>query len=432
MTTRSTQLYQAALQHFPGGVNSPVRAFGAVEGTPPFIASAAGAYLQDEDGRRYIDCVGSWGPMILGHAHPKVVEAVQARAQLGLSFGAPTAIESALAEAVQAAMPAIEMLRFTCSGTEAVMGALRAARGFTGRDWVVKCTGAYHGGADYLLVKAGSGAATHGEPDSAGVPAAFAACTRLLPYNDLAAAKAEFAAHGERIAAIIVEPVAGNMGCVPPDVTWLQGLRQLCDAAGALLVFDEVMTGFRVARGGAQARYAVRPDLTCLGKIIGGGMPVGAYGGRRDVMQRVSPSGPVYQAGTLSGHPVAMAAGLATLEALAEPGVYERLEVSCARVAAALTEAAAAHAVPCQVQRVGAMLTAFFTDTPVRGWQDASRADTARFARFHRALLAAGVYWPPSQFEAAFLSLAHTGAALDALCAAFAPAFAALTAPAAG
>jgi glutamate-1-semialdehyde 2,1-aminomutase len=410
---RGHELLQRARDVLPGGVNSPVRAFRAVEGDPVFIAQARGAYLTDVDGKRYVDYVGSWGPMIVGHAHEAVISAVQDALGRGSSYGAPTAGEVELAERIREAYPSMQMLRMTSSGTEAVMGALRVARGFTGRDLVVKFEGAYHGGADYLLVKAGSGAATFGEPDSAGVPAAIAGTTLVLPWNDEAAVRELFAARGGEIAALILEPVVGNMGCVPPSPGFLTLLRELTRASGTLLVFDEVMTGFRLAYGGAQARYGIEPDLTTLGKIIGGGLPVGAYGGRRDIMQCVSPLGPVYQAGTLSGNPLAVAAGLATLALLREPGVYERLEVASVALEQIFTEAAAAAQIPLQVQRVGSMLTPFFGAAPVRAWSDADKSDRKRFARFHRGLLDRGVYWPPSQFEAGFVSLAHDDAALD-------------------
>ncbi|HEX4355225.1 MAG TPA: glutamate-1-semialdehyde 2,1-aminomutase [Polyangiales bacterium] len=412
-SSHSHELLERAMRVLPGGVNSPVRAFRAVEGEPVFIASAAGAYLTDVDGQRYVDYVGSWGPMIVGHAHPHVVRAVQEALTRGSSYGAPTAGEVDLAERIREAYPSMEMLRMTSSGTEAVMGALRVARGFTGRDLVVKFEGAYHGGADYLLVKAGSGAATFGEPDSAGVPAAIAATCLVLPWNDEAALRELFAARGREIAALICEPVVGNMGCVPPAPGFLELLRSVTKQYGSLLVFDEVMTGFRLAYGGAQARFDITPDLTTLGKIIGGGLPVGAYGGRREIMERVSPLGPVYQAGTLSGNPLAVAAGLATLELLREPGVYERLESSAAAIENMLREQAAADGVGLRVQRVGSMLTPFFHDGEVRSWDDAVRCDRKRFARFHRALLDHGVYWPPSQFEAGFVSLAHDDAALE-------------------
>jgi glutamate-1-semialdehyde 2,1-aminomutase len=412
-TPRSSELLRRASDVLPGGVNSPVRAFRAVGGDPVFVAEAAGAYLTDVDGNRYVDYIGSWGPMIVGHAHPKVVAAVQAAMARGSSYGAPTAGEVDLAEEIRAAYPSMAMLRLTSSGTEAVMGALRVARGYTGRDLVVKFEGAYHGGADYLLVKAGSGLATFGEPDSAGVPAAIAGTTTVLPWNDADALRALFRARGSAIAALILEPVVGNMGCVPPEPGFLALLRELTQASGALLVFDEVMTGFRLAYGGAQARYGITPDLTTLGKIIGGGLPVGAYGGRREIMQRIAPLGPVYQAGTLSGNPLAVAAGLTTLALLREPGVYERLEQTGAAVQAAFERAASQSAVELTVQRVGSMLTPFFTRGPVRNWQDAERCDRARFGRFHRALLEHGAHWPPSQFEAGFVSLAHDTAALE-------------------
>lgn len=398
----------------PGGVNSPVRAFRAVGGDPVFIREAKGAWLVGADGRRYVDYVGSWGPMILGHAHPGVVAAVQRAAESGSSYGAPTAGEVDLAEAIIEAYPSIEMLRMTSSGTEAVMGAIRAARGFTGRDLVVKCEGCYHGGADYLLVKAGSGAATFGQPDSAGVPKAIAATTVVVPFNDVDAIKSLLETRGAEIAAVIVEPVVGNMGCVLPEPGYLQCLRELTLAAGSLLIFDEVMTGFRVAYQGAQGVYAIGPDLTTLGKIVGGGLPVGVYGGRRAIMEQIAPLGPVYQAGTLSGNPLAVAAGLATLWLLRAPGVYKRLEQLGAQLEQILREAARAAAITVSVQRIGSMFTLFFADHPIRCWQDAARCNTEKFAVWHRALLERGVYWPPSQYEAAFISLAHDAEALKA------------------
>jgi glutamate-1-semialdehyde 2,1-aminomutase len=404
---RGQELLKRAQSVLPGGVNSPVRAFRAVEGDPVFIDQALGAYLTDVDGRSYVDYVGSWGPMIVGHAHPAVVKAVQDAMVRGSSYGAPTAGEVDLAEKIREAYPSMQMLRMTSSGTEAVMGALRVARGFTKRDLVVKFEGAYHGGADYLLVKAGSGAATFGEPDSAGVPSAIAGTTLVLPWNDEAACRALFEKRGQEIAALILEPVVGNMGCVPPAPGFLELLRELTRQSGALLVFDEVMTGFRLAYGGAQARFGIQPDLTTLGKIIGGGLPVGAYGGRREIMECVSPLGPVYQAGTLSGNPLAVAAGLATLALLREPGVYEKIERASAALEASFREAAKAARVELVVQRVGSMLTPFFTDKPVRAWDDATKCDRTKFGRFHRGLLERGVYWPPSQFEAGFVSLAH-------------------------
>lgn len=406
-TTRSTELLRRASDVLPGGVNSPVRAFRGVSGDPVFIARAEGAELVDADGNRYVDYVGSWGPMIVGHTHPKVVGAVQEAMARGSSYGAPTEAEVELAQEIRAAYPSMQMLRLVSSGTEAVMGALRAARGFTGRDLVVKFEGAYHGGADYLLVKAGSGLATFGVPTSAGVPAAIAGTTRVLPFNDVAAVEELFTKEGANIAAIVLEPVVGNMGTVAPLPGYLDALRKITLAHGALLVFDEVMTGFRLAYGGAQARFGIAPDLTTLGKIIGGGLPVGAYGGRREIMERISPLGPIYQAGTLSGNPLAVAAGLATLSLLRESGVYERLEETSAQLETAMREAIAQTKVAVTVQRVGSMLTPFFSPGPVRSWTDASACDRARFGKFHRVLLEHGVYWPPSQFEAGFVSLAH-------------------------
>jgi glutamate-1-semialdehyde 2,1-aminomutase len=422
----SQSLFERASRVLPGGVNSPVRAFRAVGGTPVFVASASGAWLTGADGKKYVDYIGSWGPMILGHAHPDVVRAVQEAATRGSSYGAPTAGEVDLAEHIVRLMPSIEMLRMTSSGTEAVMGALRAARGFTGRDLVVKFEGCYHGGADYLLVKAGSGLATFGVPTSAGVPAAIGGTTLVLPFNDLAAAEALFAARGSEIAALILEPVVGNMGLVPPDPGFLEALRALTTKHGVLLVFDEVMTGFRVALGGAQAKYGIRPDLTCLGKIVGGGLPVGVYGGRREIMQKIAPLGPVYQAGTLSGNPLAVAAGEATLRAIEAPGFYDELEKKSARLERSLVEAAAAARVPLRVQRVGSMITPFFMEGAVRGWDDAAHCDTKRFGAWHAAMLAEGVMWPPAQFEAGFVSIAHDESVLAATEAAAKKAFAAI------
>ncbi len=424
---KSKSLFDRAKARIPGGVNSPVRAFGPVGGDPVFIDRAEGARLFGADGAAYVDYVGSWGPMILGHAHPEVVAAITEAAARGTSYGAPTEAEIVMAEALAEAVPSLEMVRLVSSGTEAAMGALRVARGFTGRDLVVKFEGCYHGGADYLLVKAGSGLATLGEPDSAGVPAAIASTTTVLPFNDVEALRALFRDRGGEIAAVILEPVVGNMGCVPPDPAFLTALRELTRASGALHVFDLVMTGFRVAYGGAQALYGITPDLSCFGKIVGGGLPVGAYGGRRDVMAKVAPLGPVYQAGTLSGNPLAVAAGLATLDLLRRPGTYERLEALGAEVEGIFRDAAARASVPCTLQRVGTMLTVFFTEGPVRSWDDAARCDRARFARFHRTLLEHGVYFPPSQFEAAFVSLAHDDdAALETTRRAAEAAFAAL------
>ncbi|NLE87037.1 MAG: glutamate-1-semialdehyde 2,1-aminomutase [Myxococcales bacterium] len=402
---RSEQLHRRAEAVLPGGVNSPVRAFRAVGGHPVFIESARGARLVGADGREYIDFVGSWGPAILGHAEPTVVAAVQQAATRGLSFGAPTEGEVLLAEKLIELFPSIEMVRCVSSGTEATMSALRAARGATGRPLIVKFDGGYHGHSDCLLVQAGSGAATFGTPDSAGVPEEIVRSSRSLPYNDVPALEDLFAREGAHIAAVIVEPVAGNMGCVPPEPGFLEGIVRLCDAAGAVAIFDEVMTGCRLARGGAQERYGVTPHLTCLGKIVGGGMPLAAYGGRRDIMERVAPLGPVYQAGTLSGNPLAVAAALATLEQL-RPELYERLETLGARLEAGLREALAGARVDGCVQRVGSMITLFFRPGPVRNWADAAGSDRERFARWHAGLLERGVYWPPSQFEAAFLSAA--------------------------
>jgi glutamate-1-semialdehyde 2,1-aminomutase len=409
---QSKLLFERAQRVIPGGVNSPVRAFKAVGGEPVFIREARGPFIYGADGTEYVDYVGSWGPMILGHAEPSVIQAIARAAALGTSYGAPTEGEVQLAETLVEALPSMEMVRLVSSGTEAVMGALRAARGFTRRDLVVKMEGGFHGGADYLLVKAGSGLATLGVPDSAGIPADVARTTLTIPYNDLAALQQVFVEHPGKVAAVIVEPVAGNMGCVPPVDGYLAGLRDLTRAAGALLVFDEVMTGFRVAYGGAQARFGVRPDLTTLAKVVGGGMPLAAYGGRREIMQQIAPLGPVYQAGTLSGNPVAVQAGRETLRKLRAEGVYERLEVLGARVERAFLDAAKRASQPLVVQRVGSMLTPFFTEGPVRSWSDAARCDTARFGKFHRALLQRGVYWPPSQFEAGFISLAHDEPAL--------------------
>ena len=408
MTQDSESLFGAAQRVMPGGVNSPVRAFRGVGGTPFFVARAEGARLVDVEGRSYLDFLGSWGPLILGHAAPAVVEAVVEAAQRGTSYGAPTAGEVEMAEVISAAVPSMEMVRLVSSGTEAAMSAIRLARGATGRDVIVKFDGCYHGHADSLLVKAGSGGATFGVPDSLGVPAALAALTLTAPFNDLEAVRRLFSARGGEIAAVIVEPVSGNMGVVPPAPGFLAGLRELCRTHGALLIFDEVITGFRVARGGAQARYGVRPDLTCLGKIIGGGLPVGAYGGSRALMERVAPLGGVYQAGTLSGNPLAVAAGLATIRALEDPAVYDRLERLGRMLERGIAEAAAGAGVPLTVNRVGSMLTAFFTEGPVTDFASAKRADTVRYARFFHAMLEQGVFLAASQFEAVFVSLAHT------------------------
>jgi glutamate-1-semialdehyde 2,1-aminomutase len=411
--TRSESLFHSAQRLIPGGVNSPVRAFRGVGGTPFFVASASGARIEDVDGRSYIDFLGSWGPLILGHAAPAVVEALSEAARRGTSYGAPTAAEVEMAELITRAVPSMEMVRLVSSGTEAAMSAIRLARGATGRDLVVKFDGCYHGHADSLLVKAGSGGVTFGVPDSRGVPASLAALTMALPFNDLAAASRFMDDRGQEVAVVVVEPVAGNMGVVPPAAGFLAGLRELCTRHGALLLFDEVITGFRVAYGGAQALYGVRPDLTCLGKIIGGGLPVGAYGGRRDLMEQVAPLGGVYQAGTLSGNPLAVAAGMATLRALEDPASYRRLETLGARLASGLAEAARRAGVPLTVNRVGSMLTGFFTGEPVVDLVSAKRSDTARYGRFFHGMLERGVFLAASQFEAAFVSLAHTEEDLD-------------------
>jgi glutamate-1-semialdehyde 2,1-aminomutase len=402
----SASLFERAERVIVGGVNSPVRAFRAVGGGPVFIASAAGAMVFGADGRAYVDYVGSWGPAILGHAHPEVVKAVQRVAELGLSFGAPTELEVRFAEMVRELYPSIAKLRCVSSGTEATMSAIRAARGFTKRDLVVKFEGCYHGHADHLLVKAGSGLATFGVPDSAGVPSRVAEGTLTLPFNDAPALEALFQKRGSEIAAVIVEPVVGNMGCVPPRPGFLALLIDVCRRSGALSIFDEVMTGCRLARGGAQELFGLRPDMTCLGKIVGGGMPLAAYGGREDVMNVIAPLGPVYQAGTLSGNPVAVTAGLATLERLT-PDLYQSLERTSAALEEGLTRALVDRGVAGRVQRVGSMLTVFFRKDPIESWADAASCDTKKFASWHAGLLERGVYWPPSQFEAAFVGAAH-------------------------
>lgn len=406
--------YAEAVNLMPGGVNSPVRAFKAVGLTPPFIQRGEGAYLYDIEGNRYIDYVASWGPLILGHRHPGVMAALENTLQImGTSFGAPTVLENDLAREILAAVPSIEMVRLVNSGTEATMSAVRLARGYTGREKVVKFAGCYHGHADYFLIQAGSGALTLGVPDSPGIPAATAASTIVSPYNDLEAVEAVFKHIGEEIAAVIVEPIAGNMGCIPPLPGFLEGLRAITKHYGSLLIFDEVMTGFRVNYGGAQSRFGIRPDLTCLGKIIGGGLPVGAYGGQREIMARVAPAGPVYQAGTLSGNPLAVSAGLATLKVLQEPGVYERLESLASRLEDGLKEAAGEAGIPVTLNRVGAMFTVFFTPGAVTDYVTAAASDTRAFAAYFRAMLHRGIYLAPSQFEAAFISLAHTETDID-------------------
>jgi glutamate-1-semialdehyde 2,1-aminomutase len=420
-------LYQEACKYIPGGVNSPVRAFRSVGGEPVFFKKAAGSRVTAADGRQFIDYVGSWGPMILGHAHPEVIAAVQRVAADGLSFGAPTELETALARRVVELVPSIELVRFVSSGTEATMSAIRLARGFTGRDTIVKFEGCYHGHSDSLLIKAGSGALTLGVPTSPGVPKELAAHTITLTYNDSDQVRDAFLKLGERVACIIVEPVAGNMNCVPPAPGFLQTLREVCDQSGALLILDEVMTGFRVALGGAQQLYGVRPDITTLGKIIGGGMPVGAFGGRRDIMERLAPLGPIYQAGTLSGNPVAMAAGLATLNLIAVPGFHARLAASTDLLMQRLTGAAAQSGIPLATNHVCGMFGLFFTDAPkVSTFAEVMACDVERFRRFFHAMLDAGVYLAPSAFEAGFLSAAHSSADIDLTVAAAATAFAGL------
>ncbi|MBF0256521.1 MAG: glutamate-1-semialdehyde 2,1-aminomutase [Gammaproteobacteria bacterium] len=421
---RSDSLFQAAQRHIPGGVNSPVRAFKGVGGTPVFIDHASGAYTWDADGKRYIDYVGSWGPMVLGHAHPEVIAAVAAAIGKGLSFGAPTELETQMADRVCELVPSMQMVRMVSSGTEATMSAIRLARGFTGRDKILKFEGCYHGHSDSLLVKAGSGALTLGEPSSPGVPASLAEHTLTLSFNDSQQVRDCFAQLGEQIACIIVEPVAGNMNCIPPQPGFLETLREVCDQYGALLIFDEVMTGFRVALGGAQALYGIRPDLTTLGKVIGGGMPVGAFGGRLDVMQKIAPLGPVYQAGTLSGNPVAMAAGLKTLELIAALGFFEQLGAKVERLVDGLLAEAAKTGVPMTANRVGGMFGLFFSAEQVSSYAGATACDQARFKRFFHAMLDCGVYLAPSAFEAGFVSAAHSEADIDASIAAAAEAFA--------
>jgi glutamate-1-semialdehyde 2,1-aminomutase len=407
--SKSENLYHQAQRSIPGGVNSPVRAFTGVGGVPLFIERADGAWLYDADGKAYIDYVGSWGPMVLGHNHPAIRNAVIEAAERGLSFGAPTEMEVKMAELVCELVTSMDMVRMVNSGTEATMSAIRLARGFTGRDKIIKFEGCYHGHADCLLVKAGSGALTLGQPNSPGVPADFAKHTLTCTYNDLASVRAAFEQYPHEIACIIVEPVAGNMNCIPPQPDFLPGLRALCDEFNALLIIDEVMTGFRVALGGAQAHYGVTPDLTCLGKIIGGGMPVGAFGGRRDVMEALAPTGPVYQAGTLSGNPIAMAAGYACLTQIAQPGTHATLSELTTQLAQGLRAAAQAENIPFVVNHVGGMFGLFFTDAAeVTCYDDVTRCDTERFKRFFHLMLEEGVYLAPSAFEAGFMSLAHS------------------------
>ncbi len=422
----SRKLFARARGRIPGGVDSPVRAFRGVGGTPLFVERGEGPLVWDADGNVYIDYVLSWGPLILGHAHPRVVEAIRRAAARGTSFGAPTALETELAELVHAAYPSMELLRFVNSGTEATMSAIRLARGFTGRDVIVKFEGCYHGHADGLLVKAGSGGATLGVPDSGGVPRDYARNTATLPFNDAGAVQDFFARRGGEVAALIVEPVAGNMGLVLPEAGFLETLREETEKAGALLIFDEVMTGFRVARGGAQALFGVRPDLTTLGKVIGGGLPVGAYGGRRDVMERVAPLGDVYQAGTLSGNPLAMSAGVETLRVMEEEGLPEALEGRVRALSDGMADAARRAGVPLAGARCGSMFCAFFQEGPVRNFSDAARSDAARYAQFFHAMLQGGVGFAPSQFEVGFMSSAHTDESVEATLAAARGAFAGL------
>ncbi|WNO60529.1 glutamate-1-semialdehyde 2,1-aminomutase [Rheinheimera sp. MMS21-TC3] len=423
----SEQLFARAQRTIPGGVNSPVRAFSSVGGTPVFIDHADGAYMFDVDGKRYIDYIGSWGPMLLGHNHPAIRQAVISAAEKGLSFGAPCAAEVDMAEMVTKLVPSMEMVRMVSSGTEATMSAIRLARGYTNRNTIVKFEGCYHGHADSLLVKAGSGALTLGVPNSPGVPADFAKYTLTCEFNNLEQLKQTFAKHGDDIACIIVEPVAGNMNCIPPTEGFLQGLRQLCDQYGAVLIFDEVMTGFRVALGGAQAVYGVKPDLTTLGKIIGGGMPVGAFGGKKEIMHHIAPLGPVYQAGTLSGNPIAMAAGLASLTELSKPGVYEVLTEKTRVLVNGIAAAAKKHNIALSTNQVGAMFGLFFTkETQVTNFAQATQCDIAAFNRFFHLMLQQGVYLAPSAYEAGFISLAHTDADIAHTIAAAEQSFAAL------
>jgi len=409
---KSAQLYARALELMPGGVNSPVRAFRAVGGTPLFIQSAAGPTITDVEGRTYIDYVGSWGPMILGHTDAEIVAGVAAVAASGTSFGAPNELEIELAEEIVAAVPSIEMVRMVNSGTEAAMSAIRLARGVTGRDKLVKFEGCYHGHADSLLVKAGSGVATLGLPDSPGVPASLAQHTLTVPFNDPAGLEDVFKQHDD-IAAVIIEPVVGNMGCVPPQPGFLNAVRDITTRNGSLLIFDEVMTGFRLARGGAQKLYGITPDITCLGKIIGGGLPVGAYGGRADLMCNIAPIGPIYQAGTLSGNPLAMKAGLLTLRRLKDETIYRKLEQRSARLCEGLSNAAAEAGIKTITNRVGSMWTSFFTDEPVTNWTTANKSNRALYGKFFHAMLAEGIYLAPSQFEAGFVSIAHTEGIID-------------------
>lgn len=413
------QLFLQAQKHIPGGVNSPVRAFKGVGGDPVFFSSAKGAWLTDVEGKNYIDYIGSWGPMIAGHAHPQVIEAVQQMCVNGLGYGAPTAIETEMADLLCELVPSMEMVRMVSSGTEATMSAIRLARGHTGRDKIVKFEGCYHGHADSLLVKAGSGALTLGKPSSAGVPKAIAEHTITLRYNDMESVKQCFAEIGDQVACIIVEPVAGNMNCIPPVPGFLEGLREVCDQYGSLLIFDEVMTGFRVALGGAQQHYGIKPDLTTLGKVVGGGLPVGAFGGRKDVMHSIAPLGPVYQAGTLSGNPVAMAAGLATLKLVQQPGFHDRLSQQTAKLANGLKQKADAAGIPMSINYVGGMFGFFFTEEDnIEFFEQVTQCDQERFKKFYHGMLDRGVYLAPSAFEAGFVSAAHGDDEIEATLAA--------------
>lgn len=411
---RSSRLFHEAQRYFPGGVNSPVRAFRAVGGNPLYIKCGRGSRFYDEDGNEFIDYVGSWGALVLGHAHPAIIKAIKETAECGTHFGTNTELEITLAKMICRTVPSMEMVRFVSSGTEATMSAIRLARAATGRNKVVKFAGGYHGHADGLLTKAGSGLATLGIPACPGVPIAFTAETLVIPYNGLPEAERLFVDHGKEIAAIIVEPVAANMGVVPPQPGFLEGLRRLTKKSGALLIFDEVITGFRVAYGGAQALYKVSPDLTCLGKIIGGGLPVGAYGGRREIMEMVAPSGSVYQAGTLSGNPVVMRAGMETLRILSQSEIYTQLEALSSQLALGITAAGKERGIGLQVSRVGSILSTFFTAEPVIDYETACRADTGLYARFFHQMLSQGIYLPPSQFEACFVSAAHTQSDIEA------------------
>ncbi len=425
--TQSHELFERAQRSIPGGVNSPVRAFRGVGGKPIFIERAQGAYLFDVDGKRYIDYVGSWGSMVLGHAHPEVIRAVQEAAAQGLSYGAPTAIETAMAEKIRERVPSIERVRMVNSGTEATMSAIRLARGYTGRDKIVKFEGCYHGHGDSLLVKAGSGALTLGVPSSAGVPAALAQHTLTLTYNDIAQVRNTFHELGAQIACIIVEPVAGNMNCIPPVSGFLEGLREVCSEYGAVLIFDEVMTGFRVALGGAQAHYGVTPDLTTLGKVIGGGMPVGAFGGRQEIMEHIAPLGPVYQAGTLSGNPIAMAAGLKTLEIISEPEFFDALAAETKAFVGAILDRARAYRIPMSANHVGGMFGLFFSDAEhISNFAQVTACDLERFQRFFHCMLEEGVYFAPSAYEAGFVSSAHSEEDMEATLAAAEKVFAQL------